>query len=147
MILRVSARIAAGERGITGLMLESFLVAGAQPDRGEPVYGKSVADQCMDFPTTATVLASLFKAGQLAQVLAHSERRFRSLETLVPHWGGEVYRGEFAKGRHQTAVPGAARYNDMTGFDAFQGNGGDVGSQALVKTGRDGDRLPGGDEF
>ena len=36
---------------------------------------------------------------------------FRSLETLVPRWGGEVYRGEFVKGRHQTAaVPGAARH-------------------------------------
>jgi len=35
----------------------------------------------------------------------------------------------------------------MAGFDAFQGDGGDVGSQALVKTGRDGNRLPGGDEF
>lgn len=58
----VSTRIAEGERGITGLMLESFLVAGAQPDRGELVYGKSVTDQCMDFPTTAALLASLYKA-------------------------------------------------------------------------------------
>jgi 3-deoxy-7-phosphoheptulonate synthase len=58
----ISARIAAGERGISGLMLESFLVAGAQPDRGELVYGKSVTDQCMDFPTTAALLTSLYKA-------------------------------------------------------------------------------------
>ena len=56
--------------------------------------------------------------------------------------------GEFAKGRHQTAaVPGAARQDDLAGVDAVQGDGGDVGSQALVKFGRDGNRLPGGDEF
>ena len=59
-----------------------------------------------------------------------------------------MYLGEFAKGRHQTtAVPGAARHNDVTGFDAFQRDGGDVGAQDLVKHGRDGNRLPGGDEF
>ncbi len=58
----VSARIAAGEHGITGLMLESFLVAGAQPLSGELVYGQSVTDQCMDFPTTAALLASLYTA-------------------------------------------------------------------------------------
>jgi 3-deoxy-7-phosphoheptulonate synthase len=55
----VTARIAAGERGIAGVMLESFLVAGAQSDRGELVYGKSVTDQCMDFPTTTALLAGL----------------------------------------------------------------------------------------
>jgi 3-deoxy-7-phosphoheptulonate synthase len=58
----VSVRIAAGERGITGLMLESFLVAGAQSLSGDLVYGRSVTDQCMDFPTTADVLASLYTA-------------------------------------------------------------------------------------
>jgi hypothetical protein len=72
----------------------------------------------------------------------------RSLETLVPRGGGEVYLGEFAKGRDQTtAIRGAARHNDTAGLDAFQGDGGDVGSQPLVKSGRDGDRLPSSDEF
>ena len=56
--------------------------------------------------------------------------------------------GEVAKGRHQTAaVPGPAGQDDLAGVDAFQGDGGDVGSQALMKLGRDGNRLPGGDEF
>lgn len=58
----VTARIGAGERGIAGLMLESFLVAGAQPLRGELVYGQSVTDPCMDLPTTADVLAGLYAA-------------------------------------------------------------------------------------
>jgi 3-deoxy-7-phosphoheptulonate synthase len=56
------ARIAAGERGISGLMLESFLVAGAQPLGGDLVYGQSVTDRCMDFPTTARLLAELYAA-------------------------------------------------------------------------------------
>lgn len=55
----IAARIAAGERGISGLMLESFLVAGAQPVSGHLVYGQSVTDACMDFATTAGVLGRL----------------------------------------------------------------------------------------
>jgi 3-deoxy-7-phosphoheptulonate synthase len=58
----IAARIASGERGISGLMLESFLVAGAQPVDGPLVYGQSVTDKCMDFATTAEVLARLHHA-------------------------------------------------------------------------------------
>ncbi|KAA0092662.1 3-deoxy-7-phosphoheptulonate synthase [Mycolicibacterium sp. P1-18] len=58
----IAARIAAGERGISGLMLESFLVAGAQPVTGDLVYGQSVTDACMDFTTTAGILARLHAA-------------------------------------------------------------------------------------
>ena len=58
----VAARIAAGERGIAGLMLESFLVAGAQSLGGELTYGQSVTDQCMDFRTTASLLGDLYAA-------------------------------------------------------------------------------------
>lgn len=58
----VAARLGAGEPGIAGLMLESFLVAGAQPLGGELVYGQSVTDPCMDLPTTADVLARLYAA-------------------------------------------------------------------------------------
>jgi 3-deoxy-7-phosphoheptulonate synthase len=58
----IAVRIAAGERGISGLMLESFLVAGAQSVEGRLVYGQSVTDKCMDFATTADVLARLHRA-------------------------------------------------------------------------------------
>jgi 3-deoxy-7-phosphoheptulonate synthase len=58
----IAARIAAGERGISGLMLESFLIAGAQSLGGQLVYGQSVTDKCMDFGTTADVLAQLHQA-------------------------------------------------------------------------------------
>jgi 3-deoxy-7-phosphoheptulonate synthase len=54
-------QIAAGERGIVGVMLESFLVEGRQ-EPGHPAtlaYGQSVTDACMDMDTTATVLRDL----------------------------------------------------------------------------------------
>jgi 3-deoxy-7-phosphoheptulonate synthase len=54
-------QVAAGERGITGVMLESFLVAGRQ-EPGDPAaltYGQSVTDACMDIDMTAEVLARL----------------------------------------------------------------------------------------
>ncbi|CAN5117118.1 3-deoxy-7-phosphoheptulonate synthase [soil metagenome] len=58
----IADRIAKGERGINGVMLESFLVAGAQSLGGELVYGQSVTDKCMDFATTAEVLERLHTA-------------------------------------------------------------------------------------
>jgi 3-deoxy-7-phosphoheptulonate synthase len=57
-------QIAAGERGVAGVMLESFLVEGRQ-EPGVPVtlvYGQSVTDACMDIETTAAVLRSLAAA-------------------------------------------------------------------------------------
>ncbi len=59
----IAARLAAGEKGISGVMLESFLVAGAQqPGPGPLVYGQSVTDKCMDFGTTDSVLHDLAAA-------------------------------------------------------------------------------------
>jgi 3-deoxy-7-phosphoheptulonate synthase len=57
----IAEQVAAGERGLTGVMLESFLVEGKQ-EPGPPAtltYGQSVTDACMDFGTTAAVLAEL----------------------------------------------------------------------------------------
>ena len=57
-------QIAAGEPGIVGVMLESFIEAGRQ-EPGDPaglVYGQSVTDGCMDIDTTADVLAGLAEA-------------------------------------------------------------------------------------
>ena len=57
-------QIAAGERGLVGVMLESFIEAGRQ----EPgpldslLYGQSVTDACMDLDTTAGVLDGLAAA-------------------------------------------------------------------------------------
>lgn len=67
----VAAQIADGNAQIAGVMLESFLVAGAQkldPEKlkingGEGlVYGQSVTDACMDMDTTVDLLAELAAA-------------------------------------------------------------------------------------
>lgn len=60
--IELADRIAAGEHGISGLMLESFLVGGSQSPGARLVYGQSVTDKCMDFPTTADILARLHEA-------------------------------------------------------------------------------------
>ena len=60
----IAEQVAAGEPGLTGVMLESFLAAGSQ-EPGPPAtlaYGQSVTDACMDFGTTADVLTELAAA-------------------------------------------------------------------------------------
>jgi 3-deoxy-7-phosphoheptulonate synthase len=57
----LAQQLTAGERGISGVMLESFLVAGRQ-NPGSPVsltYGQSVTDACMDIEMTTSALETL----------------------------------------------------------------------------------------
>ncbi|MGH7812828.1 MAG: 3-deoxy-7-phosphoheptulonate synthase [Candidatus Binataceae bacterium] len=52
-------QVAAGNRAIMGVMLESNLEAGSQPlnpDRSKLKYGVSVTDPCIDWPTTERCL-------------------------------------------------------------------------------------------
>jgi 3-deoxy-7-phosphoheptulonate synthase len=59
----VAAQIAAGERGIVGVMAESFIVGGRQDADAEPlVYGQSITDACIGWESTVTVLTELAKA-------------------------------------------------------------------------------------
>jgi 3-deoxy-7-phosphoheptulonate synthase len=60
----VADQVAAGNRGIVGVMLESFLLAGRQDlgGDGELVYGQSITDACMDWDSTSTVLDRLADA-------------------------------------------------------------------------------------
>jgi 3-deoxy-7-phosphoheptulonate synthase len=60
----IAEQVAAGEHGLTGVMLESFLVEGKQEPGPPPTltYGQSVTDACMDFGTTAAVLSTLAAA-------------------------------------------------------------------------------------
>ncbi len=60
----VAAQIAAGNRAIVGVMLESFLVAGRQDlgGSGELVYGQSITDGCIGWDTTVAVLDELAAA-------------------------------------------------------------------------------------
>ncbi len=62
----LAEQVAAGEYGLTGVMLESFLREGRQ-EPGPPgtlTYGQSVTDACMDIGTTAAVLTGLAAAVQ-----------------------------------------------------------------------------------
>ncbi|MGC5629514.1 3-deoxy-7-phosphoheptulonate synthase [Georgenia sp. Z1344] len=67
----IAGTVAAGERGIAGVMLESFLVAGRQePAPSGLTYGQSVTDACMSWETTEGVLEEL-----AAAVVARRGRR------------------------------------------------------------------------
>ncbi|NEG69696.1 3-deoxy-7-phosphoheptulonate synthase [Bifidobacterium choloepi] len=61
VVENIAARIAAGERGISGIMMESFLEGGNQPAAPLPqlVYGKSITDKCISWPETARLLRLL----------------------------------------------------------------------------------------
>ena len=60
----VAGQVAAGNRNIIGVMIESNLVAGAQKlTAGEPlVYGQSITDACIDWAETHTLLKELASA-------------------------------------------------------------------------------------
>jgi 3-deoxy-7-phosphoheptulonate synthase len=58
----VAAQVAAGQRGISGVMLESFLVPGRQDLGAELTYGQSITDACMGWDTTVEVLDRLATA-------------------------------------------------------------------------------------
>ena len=57
----IAGQLASGSRAIVGVMLESFLVAGAQKlQPGESlVYGQSITDACMSWESTEAVLGEL----------------------------------------------------------------------------------------
>jgi 3-deoxy-7-phosphoheptulonate synthase len=68
----VAEQIAAGQRGIIGVMLESFLVDGRQ-DLGDPatlVTGQSITDACMGWEMTVPVLRTLAEAVSARRNLA-----------------------------------------------------------------------------
>ena len=59
----VAAQIASGERGIVGVMAESFIEDGRQDSEAVPlVYGKSITDPCIGWDRSVDVLRSLADA-------------------------------------------------------------------------------------
>ncbi|MFP5068511.1 3-deoxy-7-phosphoheptulonate synthase [Pseudonocardia nantongensis] len=62
VVRELAGRIAAGERGVTGLMLESFLLAGRQDLGPDMQRGLSVTDACMSWDTTDALLGELADA-------------------------------------------------------------------------------------
>ena len=66
VVTEIADQIAAGNRAIVGVMMESFLVAGRQDlDSDAPlVYGQSITDACMDWETTVLALDRLAAAAR-----------------------------------------------------------------------------------
>jgi 3-deoxy-7-phosphoheptulonate synthase len=64
VVRNIASRIAAGEQGITGLMMESFIEGGNQPAAplAQLVYGKSITDRCISWPDTERLLRVLADA-------------------------------------------------------------------------------------
>jgi 3-deoxy-7-phosphoheptulonate synthase len=68
----LAEQIAAGQAGLAGVMLESFLVAGRQ-DPGDPAtltYGQSVTDACLDIEMTEAALETLASAVSVRRAIS-----------------------------------------------------------------------------
>ncbi len=66
VVTDIAERLAAGEPGLAGVMMESFLIAGRQDltlGRAEDLtYGQSITDACLDWETTSAQLDRLADA-------------------------------------------------------------------------------------
>ncbi len=62
----ISAQVAEGERGIVGVMVESFIAEGRQDlrDPQQLVYGQSITDACLGWEATVPVLDELASAAR-----------------------------------------------------------------------------------
>src|SRR5699024_6583192 len=60
----IGEQVAEGQKGIIGVMLESFIEEGNQKleDPAELTYGQSITDKCMSWETTEGVLENLAEA-------------------------------------------------------------------------------------
>ena len=66
----IASQIAAGDRRIVGVMIESNLVAGSQKlAKGDAlVYGQSITDACIGWPDTVSMLRQLAGAVRNARI-------------------------------------------------------------------------------
>lgn len=72
----VAAQVGAGQHGIVGVLMESFLVEGRQQlVAGQELrYGQSITDGCMGWDTTEEVLHTLAAAVRRRRTTTHSAR-------------------------------------------------------------------------
>ena len=79
VVTDIAERLVAGEKGIVGVMLESFLEAGRQDltlgRSDELEYGKSITDACLDWATTADQLDRLADAVRRRRPAARGRSR------------------------------------------------------------------------
>ncbi|BCJ44187.1 phospho-2-dehydro-3-deoxyheptonate aldolase [Actinoplanes ianthinogenes] len=65
----IAGQMEAGQRAISGVMLESFLVPGRQELGAEMTYGQSVTDACMGWDSTVATLERLAAASAKRRAL------------------------------------------------------------------------------
>src|SRR5699024_8006832 len=95
-------RIGAGEKGISGLMVESFLEAGAQSVEAEPlVYGQSVTDACIGWDTTADSLRSLAEAVRRSRGVTSRE----NLRVVASHPLDSLYEKRLRASLDESRLP------------------------------------------
>jgi 3-deoxy-7-phosphoheptulonate synthase len=72
----IAEQIAAGERGIAGVMVESFLVPGRQElsDPSRLVYGQSITDACIGWDETVAVLQDFASAARARRARSEGQR-------------------------------------------------------------------------
>ena len=61
MVRDIAGRIAKGEQGITGIMMESFIEGGNQKAAplDQLVYGKSITDPCLGWEKSRALILEL----------------------------------------------------------------------------------------
>ncbi|MDD6461484.1 MAG: 3-deoxy-7-phosphoheptulonate synthase [Bifidobacteriaceae bacterium] len=72
VVEELASRIADGEQGISGIMMESFIEGGHQDPAplDQLVYGKSVTDRCIAWPRTEELLRKLASAVRMRRARA-----------------------------------------------------------------------------
>ncbi|HUG04971.1 MAG TPA: 3-deoxy-7-phosphoheptulonate synthase [Candidatus Limnocylindria bacterium] len=76
VVREIAAQVAAGENGIAGVMVESFLVAGRQDlvDASRLVYGQSITDPCIGWDETVSVVEDLAAAVRARREVNEGQR-------------------------------------------------------------------------
>ena len=76
MVSAIAEQLRAGDRSITGVMIESNINAGRQdvppPEKGGPAalkHGVSITDACVDYATTRAMLEELNAAAKARRAL------------------------------------------------------------------------------
>lgn len=70
----LAGQLAVGQRGLVGVMIESFLAEGRQEIEATPLrYGMSVTDACLGWPDTTAALATLAEAVRQRRHHTHTD--------------------------------------------------------------------------
>ena len=123
VVREIAGRVAQGEPGITGIMMESFLEGGNQPAAplNQLVYGKSITDKCLSWPVTEQLLHELAEAPLVLQAVGTEPDDLRREGTESAQRRDDA----FADGGRVAGT--VARERDLAGDAAGEQQGDDDG--------------------